>query len=266
LSRTEAAVPYPVRSLAKGLELLLLFKSPDHPVRITQASQTLGISPSTTHRLLAMLRSLGFARQDPKTHVYYAGPALLDLAQSLLEEGALCRAAQQELETLAARTRETVVLAVLRGSEAHFIASVESPEALRVAPLPPRFGVPAYATAAGKALLSELSRTQLLRLYSKPKLLLRTVHTIGKRSALERELIEVRNCGYATSFGETNLNVNSVSVLIRGARGRVYGSLGLLCPSQRLPRERVVGVLDVLAGSASVIARRLEASLFTEID
>jgi IclR family acetate operon transcriptional repressor len=266
LNRSEVEVPYPVRSLAKGLELLLLFKSPDHPVRITQASQALGISPSTTHRLLSMLRSHGFARQDPETHVYYAGPALLHLAQSLLEEGALCRAAQQELENLAAGTRETVVLAVLRGSEAHFIASVESPEALRVAPLPHRFGVPAYATAAGKALLSELSRLQLLRLYSKPKLAVRTVHTIAKRSELERELIAVRNCGYAMSFGETSLNVNSVSLLIRGSKGNVYGALGLLCPSQRLPRDRVINVLGILTRSASVIARRVEASLFNEID
>ena len=266
MSRAVAEEPYPVRSLAKGLEILLLFKSPDHPVRITQASQTLGISPSTTHRLLSMLRSRGFARQDPKTHAYYAGPALLGLAQSLLEEGALCRAAQLELETLATRSRETVVLAVLRGSEAHVIVSVESPEALRVAPLPWRFGVPAYATAAGKALLAELSRLQVRRLYSKPKLDVRTVHTIAKRSELERELIEVRNCGYATSFGETNLNVNSVSLIIRGSKGEVYGALGLLCPSQRLPRERVVGMLDVLRRSAGVIAPRLEASLFTNID
>ena len=170
------------------------------------------------------------------------------------------------METLAARTRETVVLAVLRGSEAHVIVSVESPEALRVAPLPWRFGVPAYATAAGKALLAELSRSQVRRLYSKPKLDVRTVHTIAKRSELERELIEIRNCGYATTFGETNLNVNSVSLVIRGSKGQVYGALGLLCPSQRLPRERVVGTLDVLRRSAGVIARRLEASLFTDID
>ena len=71
-----------------------------------------------------MLRSRGFARQDPKTHAYYAGPALLGLAQSLLEEGALCRAAQLELETLATRSRETVVLAVLRGSEAHVLSLI----------------------------------------------------------------------------------------------------------------------------------------------
>jgi DNA-binding IclR family transcriptional regulator len=213
-----------------------------------------------------MLRSLGFARQDPKTHAYYAGPALLDLAQSLREEGALCRAAQKELETLAIRTRETVVLSVLRGSEAHVIVSVESPEALRVAPLPSRFGVPAYATAAGKALLAELTRSEIVRLYSNPKLAVRTVHTIAKRSELARELIKVRNCGYATSFGETSLNVNSVSLVIRGSKGQVYGALGLLCPSQRLPRERAARMFDVLRRSAGVIARRLEASLFTDID
>jgi len=116
--------------------------------------------------------------------------------------------------------------------------------------------VPAYATAAGKALLAELSDYKSSTLL-KPKLDVRTVHTIAKRSELERELIEVRNCGYATSFGETNLNVNSVSLIIRGSKGKCT-STRVTVSVATLAAGRVVGMLDVLRRSAGVIARRLE--------
>jgi DNA-binding IclR family transcriptional regulator len=68
---------YPVRSLEKGLQLLALFRTANQPVRLSDASRLLGISPSTTHRMLRVLQSLGFVHQDRRTRAYYAGAELL---------------------------------------------------------------------------------------------------------------------------------------------------------------------------------------------
>jgi IclR family acetate operon transcriptional repressor len=252
-------VAYPIRSLEKGLQLLTLFTSPTRPVRLSEASRLLAIAPSTVHRMLRMMTAMGFVRQDPQTHAYFAGGALLDLAQLLLEEGALRRAAAGEMAQLARRTRETVVLCVLRGGEAHFIAEARGSNAGASA-IPERLGSPAHATAAGKVLLAELSRVDLRRIYVRPQLPVVTKRTIQKRLVLERDLAAVRKRGYATSFEENRDLVHGVATGIRARDGRLYGSLSLIGPAQRLPEARLPAFVAELGRCAQRISNRLDAS------
>ena len=47
--------------------------------RIGKISENLSLSKGTTHRLLETLGRVGFVVQDPLTHRYHLGPALLEL-------------------------------------------------------------------------------------------------------------------------------------------------------------------------------------------
>jgi IclR family acetate operon transcriptional repressor len=248
---------YPINSFSTGLQLLELFRGPGIPVRVTEASVALGVSTSTAHRLLGVLRQREFIRQDPKTRAYYAGATLLELAQNLIEETALCRASVQELDRLMRRTGEMTLLCVLRGSEAHFIASVPGPS---YAGLPPRLGSPAYATAGGKVLLAELSAAERRRTFSKATLTAKTDTTITRRRVLERELVAVRERGYATSTGENRSGYNAISVPLRGSGGKVYGSIGVLGFASRLPERRVGTIVGELRRSSDAIVARFEAA------
>jgi len=256
-----AAQKYPIRSLEKGLQLLLLFDVPNRAVRLSEASRYLGVSLSTAHRLLAMLCGLSFVRQDPKTRAYYAGGTLLDLAQSLLEEGALVRAADEELQLLAKRTRETAVLAVLRGSESHIIALAEGTEMTRVVPVKRHLGTPAHATSAGKVLLAELTRPELVHIFARQQLRAMTPRTIAKRSALEVELATVRRRGYAMSSEEAHPMVASVATIMRGSDGRTYGAIALLAPPLRISSAVVPRLVEQMRRSGDRIAARFERSL-----
>lgn len=62
----EATPPqYPIESVDNALRLLLLLGEQTE-IRLTEASQYLGVASSTAHRLLAMLQYRGgFIRQDP---------------------------------------------------------------------------------------------------------------------------------------------------------------------------------------------------------
>src|SRR5437879_9655271 len=73
---------YPVESVAKAAELLRLFGL--HPqLRLSDVGQTIGVSPSTAHRLLTTLEASGMISQDTVTRCYEPGPELIGLARAL---------------------------------------------------------------------------------------------------------------------------------------------------------------------------------------
>ena len=254
-----AEATYPIHSLAKGLDLLLLFKGADAAVRLSDASRSLGVSISTAHRLLGMLKSRGFVRQDPKTRAYFPGNKLFELTQALFDETALYRAARDEMDRLVKRVDELAVLAVLRGSEAHFIALVEGPTS-RVGPFPEGLARPAHATAAGKMLLSQLSPAEFRKVYSRAtSLATLTTTTIARRGLLERELAEIRSNGFAMSAEETRPGCHAVAVLIRSTHGKIHGALSLLSVPERMPSARILWLVNELRLSAATIVSQFES-------
>jgi DNA-binding IclR family transcriptional regulator len=78
VQKPQAAPAYPIASVDNALRLLMLFR--DTPrVRLSEASEHLGVAHSTAHRLMAMLAYHGFVRQEPGSRAYLAGPALVEI-------------------------------------------------------------------------------------------------------------------------------------------------------------------------------------------
>src|SRR5438552_10432043 len=76
-SGSDVAGPrYPVESVAKAAELLRLFGLHSQ-LRLSDVGQTIGVSPSTAHRLLTTLEASGMISQNTVTRCYEPGPALL---------------------------------------------------------------------------------------------------------------------------------------------------------------------------------------------
>jgi DNA-binding IclR family transcriptional regulator len=80
LPGNDKSIPqYPIASVDNALRLILLLGEHSE-IRLTEASEYLGVASSTAHRLLAMLQYRGFVRQDPRTKVYQSGAALTNVA------------------------------------------------------------------------------------------------------------------------------------------------------------------------------------------
>jgi hypothetical protein len=145
---------YPIASVDKALRLLMLFREQTR-VRLSEASEHLGVAHSTAHRLLAMLAYHGFVRQERDSRAYVAGPALVEIGLAAIRQMDIRLHARPVLEDLAASFAETAHLAVLEGASVRYLDAVESSRALRVAA---RTGatLPANCTASGKAMLAVL--------------------------------------------------------------------------------------------------------------
>lgn len=231
-----SAPKYPIESVDNVLRLLLML-SRQKQVRVSEVSAELGTAVSTAHRLLAMLSHHGFVVQDVDSKAYRAGPVLLRVGLSAVHNLDIRSAVHPFAEKLRDETRETVHVAVLQGPEVMFIDCVESPQALRVAS---RIGTTmwAHCTSVGKVLLARESDDAVRALYPAAKLPAITRQSNTSRSALLKELGQVRANGYAHNEGESEVGVGSVSAAILDRRGKPVAGLSVSVPLARMPDER----------------------------
>jgi DNA-binding IclR family transcriptional regulator len=217
-------------------------------IRLTDVSVHLGVASSTAHRLLAMLQYRGLIRQDPRTKAYQAGPSLDLLAFTVLKQLDIRDRARPVLEKLNADLQETVHLGRLEGVEVDFVASIESPQALRVSN---RLGVamPAHCTSTGKVLLAALSPDELNRLYPGADLVQMTRHSIATTAALRTELDAVRRRGHAISNEEGEEGVVSIAVPVRNGALALNASM----PVSRMTKELRRTALSQLSDAAAEI-------------
>ncbi|GGR46121.1 DNA-binding IclR family transcriptional regulator [Nocardioides luteus] len=244
---------YPIESVDNALRLLWLL-SERRSLRLTEASQYLGVASSTAHRLLAMLQYRGFVRQDPSTKAYEPGPSLDRIAFALLRRLDIRDLARPVLEKLNEATGETVHLGTLEGATVRYLDSLESPRAVRVAS---RSGgaMPAHCTSTGKAMLATLDDAQVIALYPDEALPQQTSKSVATRTALLGELATIRAQGFAISDEESEEGVWSVAVPVGGAP--MPTALNISVPISRMNVKR----RKEMAG----LARKAVADLETEL-
>jgi DNA-binding IclR family transcriptional regulator len=245
---------YPIASVDKALRLLMLFREQTR-VRLSEASEHLGVAHSTAHRLLAMLAYHGFVRQERDSRAYVAGPALVEIGLAAIRQMDIRLHARPVLEDLAATFAETAHLAVLEGPTVRYLDAVESSRALRVAA---RTGatLPANCTASGKAMLAALPESEVAAMFADRSFPALTQRSVTDLESLLAELRETRERGYALNTEESEDGVASVAVPILGRKDAPTAALVVSAPVTRLDAE-----------SAERIAARLrdDAALLTEL-
>jgi DNA-binding IclR family transcriptional regulator len=246
---------YPIASVDNALRLLRMVGD-NAELTISEASQELGVAPSTAHRLLAMLRYHDFVRQDPATKAYVPGQALLEIALKATGGLDVRAVAQPELEALSRTVEETVHLVSLDGASVLFLASVESRRTVRVTS---RAGMtmPAHCTAAGKIMLAQEPTDEHLAALESAALEGMTERSHTTRESLLRDLRAARKAGFATNFEESEDGVAAVAVAVPAPR--IHGPLSITvsAPSGRLDRRNAPDVAAAARRAAERIGERL---------
>jgi IclR family acetate operon transcriptional repressor len=244
---------YPIEAVDNALQLIELLR--DHgSVRLKDAAAELGVSPSTAHRLLAMLIYRGFAERA-RGRGYVPGPALGAGPAGHGRISELRALAQPLLEELAATVRETVNLMVRVGGEVRFLTTIEGSKPVRVGD---RQGavLPAHRASAGKAMLARLDPIELERLYSGEAATARRLDE-PEYAALVRELGFVRERGFAANFEGTEEGVSALGMAITNADGDVVCGISVAIPQSRFREVFDAGLLGETARTAKLLEERL---------
>lgn len=242
---------YRIGSLDTGLGILLMFMERES-ISITEAAEKLGVSRSTAHRALSTLQQRGLVSLPPSGRGYVAGPALVEMARPRSLDPEIRLWVRPILDDAVRRVEETVHTTVLLGSQMLLVDGRESEKPVRVAL---RSGLirPAYATSAGKLLLSRLNADQLHALYPREQLLRTTANTIATRTQLIEELKRISMQDFAFSRSESEQGIHGVAVLLAGSSWRDRIGLMASVPAERGGEEALTRIADQLRESAALL-------------
>lgn len=240
-----------IESVEHALHVLtLLGQRPS--VGVSEVAAELRIAVSSAHRLLATLRSQGFATQDGHRR-YRAGPAFAQVFRVRPTNETLRRLMRPHMIELASLLNETVNFVVLDGPTVRYLDGVEAEQALRVGS---RAGqvLPAHCTSGGKALLATLSGPQVEALYPDglPKLPPPAIATLDE---LHRDLERTRRRGYGVNIQENEHGIAAIGACVRTSSGDVVGALSASVPKVRLTRAAVKRIAEAVVASAERAGR-----------
>jgi len=201
-----------VKSIGRAVEVLKALSS--NYKKISDIAPALNLSHSTVHRLLHSLKEAGLVAQDPVHHEYYLGNLFGQLASNpVMTHQYLIYCAYQKMEYLRQRVGETVSLYIKVGVQRYRLESLMGSHNLTFVDRP-TLADRIWIGAAGKALLSQMKKKDFEILLDYIELEPLTVNTIIDKNLFKKEIEKVRELGYATSRGETDIGVAGIAVPI----------------------------------------------------
>jgi IclR family transcriptional regulator, KDG regulon repressor len=252
--------PKKLNAIEKALEIMLKFKGTKPRWGIRELSSELSFSPATVQRILQVLKSYEFIRQDPKTRQYYIGNIFYRFLENLNTANNLTSIGREYLEDVSGATLETVHLNIIEGSLRICIDTIESHKVLR-AGMPIGNQSPLYAGASAKCLLafsSDRFKTQYFKTTTLSPL---TDKTIIDPSLLQGELTKIKEAGHAISLGERTPGLGSLSAPVFNYKGDILASLSLAIPEIRyIQKDHLSECIHILTGAARAFSKALGQS------
>ncbi|MDR0355915.1 MAG: IclR family transcriptional regulator [Deltaproteobacteria bacterium] len=243
---------YQVSSLEKGLKILEAIVE-NGQLSVTKAANLLGMNRASSHRFITTLRDLGYVRRDNSGN-YEATFKLLGLGMVQADKFEIRRMAKPYMRDLAAEFDETVNLGILDRGQVVYLDKVESREMLRM-----DSGVgtvcPPHATALGKAMIAFLPESELSEFLSKGPFEPLTVNTITDPIKLEKEMMKIRQDGFAIDNEELALHLYCVAAPIFDLNRYPSYALSVSGPANRI--KGLSGLNEKLAEVAKILSRQL---------
>lgn len=250
-----AAAPdkYFSKVVGKALDALDRIRAVSGPVSLNELTREIGLAKTSLFRILHTLEVAGYLERDPDGR--YRAPAALRPRSPAALQPDLLDAAAPLMKALNREFRETVSLAMLFENHVEVVATLESPQLVRMGNTVGRI-LPPHASSLGKAITAfqaEERRDSLLRSYGLHRF---TDHTIVQDVDLKREFERIRQSGYSLDAEESALGGCCFGAPIRGRDGEVIGAISLSMPKMRLAvadglRDRVLAAVRAAAHDIS---------------
>lgn len=234
--------------VSRTLAVLYAFDERHRRLSLTELARRAELPVPTAYRLARELVAGGALVRRP-TGEYVVGRRLWDVGLLAPVETGLRQVASPFLNDIHAATRATVHLAIRDRTEVLYLERLSGRTSV---PIVSTVGsrLPLHATGVGKVLLAhgpddvrEEVLAHLTRL---------TPYTITQPERLRGQLEKVRRDGYATTVEEMTLGACSIAVPVRAGLSadeadRVVAALGIVVPSLRRDRTRLLAALQVAA-------------------
>jgi DNA-binding IclR family transcriptional regulator len=202
---------------------------------ISDLAEEIDVSSATIHAHLASLKKHGLVSQTH--HSYDLGPRLLALGEHVRNNSTLYEAAKDEVERLATETGECAHLIIQHNGKLYALyerfgenaVGIEFHDRKRERPINHL-----HCTAAGKAILANLPKSEVTDILESHGMPRRTPKTFTDREALFKDLERIRERGFALADEEQMKGIRAVGVPVKSPTDEVIGALALSGPTTRL--------------------------------
>ena len=218
------------QAVDRATSLLIAIINAPKPPLLSELARELKLPKSTTSRILGALERQGLIRRD-HDGAYLGGDVLMRFASTQNQDSTLVNKMRPVLENLAAKTSESVNLAVPGNNELKLIDQVDGQYLLGATNWVGRH-VPYHASALGKVLLA-FGAAQI----PSGALQGKTSRTITSRAQLSKELEKVRKSGFAIIDNELEDGLVAVAAPVFGPTGLVVAAISISGPDARISKD-----------------------------
>lgn len=245
-----------VRSVARSIAILDQFTLEHPELNLSEISAGIGLSKSTTHRLLATLEATEMVEYDRKNARYRLGLKAFRLGSVVAKSMELVKQADPLLRAVADETDETAFLLVADGSEALCLRRFDGAYQVRVLVLEPGKRSAFNCGAGQRVLLAHLPERRWEEVVD-GHVVRMTKYSLVTRDELERDRREIRERGYSVSWEDVTLHACALGAPVRDAAGAVVAAVSLSGIVQRFSAERLPVLIRIIMELGDELSRRL---------
>jgi len=246
-----------VPAVTRALALLDRLAAQREPMSLAQLTAELALPKSSVHGLCNTLMSFGYLRRQPDG-AFLIGPRVMSLAEAFVSGTDVAQEFSALWADAGAAPEETVVLSVLNGTDALYVAVRNSARPLGLA-----FNVgmrlPAYLSGSGKAMLAYQAPDAVRKLFADG------LHTHLTRKGprevegLIKELAQTRKRGYSVDDETVREGVYSFGAPVFDAAGNAVAGVAVCINKALLGADRGERHRGVVLKVARTLSQRLGA-------
>jgi IclR family transcriptional regulator, KDG regulon repressor len=247
-----------VQSIERAFQILELLRSQERELGVSEIAKLIGLSTTTTHRLLKTLITCRAIKQDQQTRLYDLNSYLLAYGKAVLNRFNFLSAVHPILGDLSKRVGETVFMGIL--DEQYDLVYIDQVDTLdHPLRMTPQIGLrqPAHCTSLGKVLLANLPDEKLSVFLQRGSFVRKTEFTITTADVLSKELQKVRSVGFALDQEEMENGICCVAAPVQNSNGTIV-AISVSGPSSRL---RSKGLDSTLSEEIRATAKQLSQFL-----
>lgn len=230
-----------VRSVERALAILDCFTEEKNNFSLTELSHSIGLSPSTTLRMLGTLESKNYIFRDPENMRYYLGFRLAQLSNISFANLDVCHVAKPHLLKLHRQFDESMGIYILKDNKRVCVDRIECTQPLRSV-VSVGQTQPLTRGASGRLLLAYMPEEEIQALLEEDQ------------AVTAEDLAKVREYGYAVSHGERQSGVVSIAAPVFNAAGKVTAALFISGPEVRFDQYLINQLITEVTKTAAKVS------------
>ena len=244
-----------VPAVSRALALLDRLAQRREPMSLALLTSELDLPKSSVHGLCNTLMSFGYLRRQPDG-AFLIGPRVMSLAEAFVCGTDVAQEFNALWADAGGAPEETVVLSVLSGTDALYVAVRNSARPLGLA-----FNVgmrlPAWLSGSGKATLAQRAPDEVRKLFSAVPLTHLTRKGPREIKGLLKELALTRKRGYSIDDETVQEGVYSFGAPVFDASGLAVAGVGVVINKALLGADRGDRHRDAALNVARTLSQRL---------